>query len=313
VGESDRPPEEAAVLWRVRTTLPDRPGSLARLARACGEADVNILGLQIFPGVEAVTDELVLRTPRGWGRPALAELVEAAGGRDVSAVPCTEAALADQPTRYVQAARAVLAQPAAFPEVAAVLFDAEADPRGGPLAEVQDVLDMSVGEVQVQVRRTAPFTATEHARASAMAGLVSDVLARGRLEAAAVPSPGRRLGPGDAPTYRHEQDGVHAVVRGTVVGSATLGPHADEGPAVHRVTLGVDPAWRRRGIGTRLLVDVARLAAGRSVEEVVVVTTADNQAVLPVVLAAGLRGRIRMAGESLTVRIPVHSLTPLEA
>jgi ribosomal protein S18 acetylase RimI-like enzyme len=301
------------MLWRVRTTLPDRPGSLARLARACGEADVNILGLQIFPGVEAVTDELVLRTPEGWGRPALAELLETAGGRDVSAVPCTEAALADQPTRYVQAARAVLAQPAAFPEVAAVLFEAEADPLGGHLADVQDVLDMSVGEVQVQVRRTAPFTATEHARASAIAGLVSDVLERGRLEAAAVPAPGRRLGHGDVPTYRHEQDGVHAVVDGTVVGSATMGPYGDEGPTVRRVTLGVDPAWRRRGIGTRLLVDVARLAAGRRVDEVVVLTAADNQAVLPVVLAAGLRGRIRMAGESLTVRIPVRSLTPLEA
>ena len=51
------------MLLRVRTTMSDRPGSLATLARHCGEQGVNILGLQIFPGVEGVTDELVLRAP----------------------------------------------------------------------------------------------------------------------------------------------------------------------------------------------------------------------------------------------------------
>ena len=61
----------------------------------------------------------------------------------------------------------------------AKLFDAEADPADVRWAQVQDVMDMTVGDVQVQVRRTAPFTATEHARAAAMADLVSDVLERG--------------------------------------------------------------------------------------------------------------------------------------
>jgi hypothetical protein len=56
------------MLWRVRTTLSDRPGSLATLALHCGEQGVNILGLQIFPGVEGVTEELVLRAPDTWGR-----------------------------------------------------------------------------------------------------------------------------------------------------------------------------------------------------------------------------------------------------
>ena len=61
------PSEEAAVLFRVRTTMSDRPGSLATLARHCGEQGVNILGLQIFPGVAGVTDELVLRAPDAVG------------------------------------------------------------------------------------------------------------------------------------------------------------------------------------------------------------------------------------------------------
>ena len=110
---------------------PARPARRARRCwpQHCGEAGVNILGLQIFPGIEAVTDELVLRTPDELGpTPSWPRWSRRSGGVAVSATPCTEAALGDQPTRYVQAARAILAQPASFPEVVAMLFDAEAEP-----------------------------------------------------------------------------------------------------------------------------------------------------------------------------------------
>ena len=146
-------------LWRVRCTLPDRPGALAALARECGAARVNILGLQIFPGVEIVTDELVLHVPEDWGLVDIAGLIESAGGTSVSGTPCTEHALVDQPMRYVLAARTILAQPASFPEVVAGLFDAEADPVDGALDPVQDVIEMTVGDVAVQVRRTAALHA----------------------------------------------------------------------------------------------------------------------------------------------------------
>lgn len=48
-------------------------------------------------------------------------LVESAGWRHVFSTPCTGAALTDQPTRYVEAARQVLAAPESFPEVVAAL------------------------------------------------------------------------------------------------------------------------------------------------------------------------------------------------
>ena len=207
----------------------------------------------------------------------------------------------------MQAARTILAQPASFPEVVARLFDAESDPAVG--WPDLDVMDMTVGDVQVQVRRTAPFTATEHARGAAMADLVSDVLERTR-ESAMAPSMGRRVGGGATPEYVVDGDSVSAMIDGQAVGLAVVRPAAEE-PDVRPVTLRVDPAWQRRGIGTRLLVDAARLANALGATEILLTTRSDNQAVLPMVMAAGLRGRIRMAADTLTVRVPVRDLKPL--
>jgi len=290
------------MLWKTRTRLPDRPGTLARLAHECGAAGVNIVGLQVFPGVGAVTDELVLEAPADWTQVDLAELVERAGASLVGAHPCGEGALVDQPTRYVQAARTILAEPARFPEVVADLFDAEPEPI---TSAAGDTMDMVVADVAVQVHRAAPFTATEHARGSALAELVTDVLARGRALAGSGP-PGRRLDDGAAPEYAATSHGVSALVAGTAVGRAVLGEVT--GPGMRRLALEVDPAWRRRGIGVRLLLEAARLARGLGDEELLLVTRADNQAVLPMVLGSGLRGRIRLSGEELTVRVPLRDL-----
>jgi ribosomal protein S18 acetylase RimI-like enzyme len=229
----------------------------------------------------------------------VATLVERSGGHPVSVVPCTEAALSDQPTRYVQAAAAVLAAPASFPDILARLFDAEAEPATGN-SEL-DVLDVTVASVLVQVRRTAPFTATELARAAALASLVDDVLARATASASTPPVTGA------VPEFVVDGAGVTAVVDGTAVGTAAVRPALDE-PDAYVLTLTVDPTWRRQGIGRRLLSEAVRVAAAREAAELVLTTRSDNQAVLPMVLAAGLRGRIRMSGDRLTVRIPLAAL-----
>ena len=295
------------LLWRVRATLPDRPGALAQLARQCGEAGVNILALQVFPGVARVTDELVLGLPADWCEPELRRLLERAGATSVVAAPCTEEALVDQPTRYVRATREILAHPESFPEVVARLFDADADVdvAGG---EGADVMDLVVGDVAVQVRRVAPFTATEHARGTALAELVGDVL--GRQQRPVAPSGVRRMGAGSTPTYAVQGDAVVAAIDGVEVGRARVGPALAEEPRTRPVELEVDPAWQRRGIGTRLLGDAARVARGLGALEIVLTTRADDRAALPMVLAAGLRGRIRMAGEVLTLRIGLQDVRP---
>jgi GNAT superfamily N-acetyltransferase len=289
------------MLWRVRTTLPDRPGALALLAEQCGLAEINILGLQIFPGVEAVTDELVLRAPDEWDPDRLVALVESSGGTAVRVLRCTEAALTDQPTRYVQAARAIVDRPMSFPEVVARLFDAEAEPLVEGSDAGVDVMELTVGDVQVQIRRATAFTATEHARGAAIAELVSAVIARAPREAPR-PTDGR-------PSYVVTAERVTAVVDGVAVGVATLAAPSADGS--RPLTVEVDNSWRRRGVGTRLLLDAGRLAQQLGADELVLVTGSDNAAVLPMVLGAGLRGRIRMAGGELTVRVPVRDLRPL--
>jgi GNAT superfamily N-acetyltransferase len=175
------------MLWRVRTTLADRPGALAVLARRCGEQSVNILGLQIFPGVEGVTDELVLRSPTGWTLADVAGLVESAGGTQVSVGACTEHALVDGPTRYLHALRGVLHGAASPEQALAGLMDAESS-HGGTLAPVQDHLDVSVAGSRVGLRRTAPFTATEHARAAAFAETLDELRERGLVVPGAGPA-----------------------------------------------------------------------------------------------------------------------------
>ncbi|MBS2939254.1 GNAT family N-acetyltransferase [Nocardioides sp. J2M5] len=289
------------MLWRVRTTLEDRPGALAGLAAHCGEAGVNILGLQVFPGVDRVTDELVLRTPDDWELADLAALVEAAGGSRVSVLPCTEASLGDQPTRYVLAARAILAHPAGFPDVVARLFDAETDP--AELDELMDGMDLEIGDVQVQLRRTAPFTAAEHARGTALAELVTDVLAAAAHDGAPVPG---TTSAGE-PRIEATVGGVRAMVGASAVGSATW--LVDPDGSWH-LDLVVDPAWRRRGLGSRLLLETSRAARAGGAVDLVVRTSADNPAVLPLVLGSGLRGRIRMGTDDLTVRIPLRQPAP---
>lgn len=171
------------MLWRVRTTLADRPGALAALARHCGERSVNILGLQIFPGVQGVTDELVLSSPAGWTPAEVAGLVESAGGTAVSVGACTEQALVDGPTRYLNAVRRVVHGADSASGALAGLLDAEGERDLSPaetlLAPVQDVLEVQLAGRRIEVRRTTPFTATEHARATAFADAVADLEERG--------------------------------------------------------------------------------------------------------------------------------------
>lgn len=286
------------MLWRVRANLPNRPGKLAALAQECGAAGVNIGAVQVFASDQAgvVTVEVVVDAPDDFGGAQVVDLVQRSGGDSVVTLVVNQHALDDQPTRYVRAALQILDHPASFPDVVAHLFDADVEPTHGS----EDVLEMTVGTAVIQIRREVPFTPAERTRGSALAELVSDVLSR---EAPAAP----HAGVASDPAYVTGEAEVSVLVGGRVVGRAWHdAPAAEDEP--WPVDMWVDPAWQRRGIGTKLLADVARMARSKGAGEIVLTAPADSQSVLPMVLSAGLRGRIRMAGDSLTVRIVVSDL-----
>ncbi len=340
------------MLFRVRTTMSDRPGSLAALARACGEQGANILGLQIFPGVEGVTDEVGLRAPVSWGLGEVAELVEEAGGTHVTVGGCTEHALVDGPIQYLHGLRRLAHDPRLLPEVLARLLDATpALHEDVELSAVQDALTVAVGPHRVTLRRTAPFTATEHARAVAFAEVAAELVGADPLDPGhdepAAPSPYAS----GLPTVRFATfDDTAALVRmhgrcsadsvyrryaaplariderfarrlllagnGALV--ATVGDEvvgiasiSTCENAIAEVSLLVEDGWQRRGLGTQLLSGAARLARGQGAAEVVLRSRTHNPSLMSLAFASGLRARIRLDGDTVVVTVGVESLKPL--
>lgn len=336
------------MLWRVRTTLPDRPGSLATLARRCGERSVNVLGLQIFPGVDGVTDELVLATPDGWTLTEVAEMVEDAGGTRVVVGSCTEQALADGPTRYLTAVRRVLGADSEPGEVLAGLLDARADASpsadNGPAAPAQDVLEVEAGRHRLRLHRASPFTATEHARASAFGQVVTDLDDLGLLPQPVVEPPGRgalfragALSDTAALVSMHGRCSAESVLRCyrvplsrldvrlarrllvggagsrvAVVGGAVVGLAALSEVAEGRceVTVLVEDRYQRQGLGTQLLGSATRQAAAAGAHELVMRGPAESPAAVAMVFGSGLRARVRLVGDELVVTVSTRGLAP---
>ncbi len=158
------------MLWRVRTTFVDRPGILAETALACGEAGVNILGMQVFAMGDRVTDVFVVSAPEGWTDLDIAHLFESAGGSQVSVTRVDEGATVDSATRYLQGVREVLEDGRDVADVLAELLETEppdvADYAG------HDVLELPRRNgAELSISRAGPFTPVEKERAQAFLDL----------------------------------------------------------------------------------------------------------------------------------------------
>jgi GNAT superfamily N-acetyltransferase len=260
------------MFYRVRTRLADSPGALARLAQHCGDAEVNILALQIYPELGAVTDDLVVETPDAWTAAAVVELVSGAGGDEVSVVPCATHDLVDQPAAWLRAA-------------AAVMDDPETVSR-----ELTGLLGPRVS-----------WSATEQVRAEALLAIAE----RARSDAAPPPSAAST----SVVEYDVRATGVSARIGQHVVGAATL--HALVDGAVE-AGLEVAPAWRRLGIGRELLRRLSGVAAARGAVEMVLLAPATEEGVVPVLAASGMRGRIRLTEHGLSVHVSLAGVRPVE-
>src|SRR6266498_2874984 len=104
------------MLWRIRTSLVDRPGALAELAARCGADEINILSLEVFTSETGAVDELVVSAGAGWTAERLYALSADAGCTGTTVRPCQADVLSDGPTRYLRSVLRLLEEPTAVDE-----------------------------------------------------------------------------------------------------------------------------------------------------------------------------------------------------
>lgn len=223
--------------YRVRTTLPDAPGALAMLAKRCGHAEVNILGLQIYPDLGTVTDDLVLSVPESWPPSRVVELVESAGGSDVTVVECTAHELRDQPTRWLTAVRSLIDDPSRLTTEITALVGPRVRLSATERARVAALTDIvaALGDTPTPARVSAEVVAYEETDVGVNAtvgdGVIgaahltwngSDTVVEGRVEVAPA---WRRIGVGRQLLRRVCQVAARAGARELLV----LAPPSEEG------------------------------------------------------------------------------------
>jgi hypothetical protein len=190
-GARPLPPERQAgpsVLWRMRTTVKDEPGSLAALCTALAGQRVDILSLQTHPLADGTVDEFLLRAPDELTATALAGVVSRAGGTDTWIERADAHDLVDAPTRVLGLAARTALDSAELPLALRQLLgrctirQLPAVPVGGGRAAqgvpVEGALEDTVmrlrapdGGVITVERPYLTFTPTEFARARALVEL----------------------------------------------------------------------------------------------------------------------------------------------
>ncbi|MEW2168112.1 GNAT family N-acetyltransferase [Streptomyces sp. NPDC007084] len=179
---------EATVLWRMRTTVKDTPGSLARLCAALAHRNVDILSLQTHPLADGTVDELLLRAPAGLATTEITRDVARAGGSSTWIERADAHDLVDAPTRILGLATRTALDASELPLALRQLLGrctirslpaksplsgraAEGAPVEGALEDTVMRLRAPEGGVITVERPYLPFTPTEFARARALVEL----------------------------------------------------------------------------------------------------------------------------------------------
>ncbi|MCX4707389.1 GNAT family N-acetyltransferase [Streptomyces fimicarius] len=179
---------EETVLWRMRTTVRDAPGSLAALCVALSGLRVDILTLQTHPLAQGTVDEFLLRAPVSLPAQELSREIAAAGGASTWIERADAHDLVDTPTRVLSLATRTALDAAELPlalrqllgrctihSLPAVSVTGRATGQSAPVEGVLEetvmrLRDPSGGAIVVE-RPYLPFTPTEFARARALVEL----------------------------------------------------------------------------------------------------------------------------------------------
>jgi GNAT superfamily N-acetyltransferase len=176
------------VLWRMRTTVQDEPGSLAVLCTALAERRVDILSLQTHPLADGTVDEFLLRGPGALPAAEITRAVALAGGASTWIERADAHDLVDAPTRVLGLAARTALDAAELPLALRQLLGRctirslpgapVGGGRGPEPVPVEGVLEDTVmrlrapeGGVITVERPYLPFTPTEFARARALVEL----------------------------------------------------------------------------------------------------------------------------------------------
>jgi hypothetical protein len=165
-------PAAACDLVRVRTTLSDRPGTLASLTTRLAGRGVNILAIQIHPAEDGAVDELLVAVPRTLPPGALAEAVAAGGGERTETAPADAHDLIDPATRALTIARHAVTGATTLDEAMLRLVDAEITGTRPTGVREMAALHAAGGEPLFLARPAPVFTPTEISRAQSLIDLV---------------------------------------------------------------------------------------------------------------------------------------------
>lgn len=166
----------AVSLWRIRTTVDDRPGSLAGVVGALAGCGGNIVGLSIHTDVSGVVDEFVVDVP-GDHRAVVLAVSEHCPTGSISAVPAQRREVGDDVTRALLLTARLRSHPNRLPDALAELLLADAAHWTNLTSMEEDEQPDPGHTVLVPVgplrgvlirRRSLPFTWTETSRAEAL-------------------------------------------------------------------------------------------------------------------------------------------------
>ncbi|WP_434440557.1 GNAT family N-acetyltransferase [Lentzea sp. E54] len=332
--------------WRLRFELSDSPGALARVTVRLAAADCNVLALHVIPVPGGVLDEIVVRAGEGVLPADLVDAVRGEGGKCVGITGADMRDLVDEPTAVLRAARKALTDPDRTAEALRQVLAADSVTYGAA----------TDGQVQVggmaARRGWARFTQVELTRAQALLDLLDAPApeVRGMLSddgVALVLRPGTGSDE-DAVAGLHTRcsmrtlfnryhSGVRTVPRRWLHrllnpprGTTTVAQCADQvvalGQLIHtgtpdcaEVSLLVEDAWQRRGVGAALLGALASDARAAGYSELVAWCLPAETAVVRTAARAGLATttrredgllRVSIAPRGRVLKTPVTEVAP---